>query len=80
MGSGSPRCPLPDNQLGCLHARNGAVPPVRAAGKKSSEQGDRPSATRGPLYLVYLPFGPSLVAEPKVGLMALTVSPPPEGR
>jgi len=53
---------------------NGSVPPVRPAGKQSSDQRDRPAATRGQLYPVLLPLVPALRAEPNVGSMADTVS------
>jgi hypothetical protein len=56
--------------------RFGSVPPVRAGRKQSLAQRDRPAATRGQLYLVELPFGPALVAEPNVGSMPDTVSTP----
>jgi hypothetical protein len=51
----------------------GSVPPVRRAGKRSSERPVRQVPTRGPLYLAHLPPGPPLVAEPSVGFRARTV-------
>jgi hypothetical protein len=39
-------------EFGRLDVAEGSAPPVRAAGKQSSGQRDRPAAIRGPLYLV----------------------------
>ncbi len=55
---------------------SGSVPPVRAGSKQSSEQPDSSSATRGQLYLIWLPLGPALVSKTNVGLVADTVSTP----
>jgi hypothetical protein len=67
---------LHGDQPSAVDGGSGSVPPVRAAGEQSSEQRDRPAATRGQLYLSKLPPGQALVAEPNVSLMADTVSTP----